>query len=170
VLIALASFFFSMYEAYEGSKERKALQRPHAFVSFEFNHEGSGFYFHSWGPGDAYVKWALVTVDGEEAPTWEDVLLTLGVEVSDFEVLMLDRVWSPAESKRIFWARAGALDRFLRTQAHRITVQTCFCGVQDDCWASTQYSELRIRPVESCDPRPQNHLRLRPVTMSHPAR
>jgi hypothetical protein len=142
--IALCSLSVNGFQSCSARSQQRLLAQPHFQISFFWDDTGAGWLSSNTGSGSARIRGFKTLLDGKSLPYDQMYLviadaLGLGIKGAsvDFRNMRAGILIKPDFSDHLFWAHTGVAEEKLLTSWKRISFETCYCSIYDECWLSS---------------------------------
>lgn len=159
VLISVSALAVSILDTSSQRAESRAAVWPHLTVDVRYDSEGFRLEVQNDGVGPARVRWSKMLLDGEEIADLDAAILaTLGPEEAfSYDVYQAggleQAVLASGDWHQYFFVPwEDRTRRLVNNWEGRVTIETCYCSVYDDCWIA-RLREGDPEPVTQCPAR-----------------
>jgi hypothetical protein len=145
MIIALSALELSILEFRAARWQARASVQPHFGISFYWDDTGAGWRDFNNGLGAARIRGFRLLVDGIPQPaddTYKIIARALGLGIKGATIsawvnIRVGTLIKADSSEELFWLKSGPGMGKLFSSWKRISFETCYCSIYDECWIST---------------------------------
>jgi hypothetical protein len=157
-IVAVCSLAVNVSQLSSARSQQRILMQPHFQISFFWDKTGAGWVTFNTGLGPARIRGFKILLDGHPLPYGDTYLVisnALGLGIAgaalDFTNMRAGILIKPDSSNHLLWADTGPAEDRLLPSWKRISFETCYCSIYDECWLSA-----KMVPQGGKDPRDDN--------------